>query len=90
MGETLVVPQVQPAEAPAAPSVLKPTMEQLEANCRVSQNWIRAIKRGTFQGGDAMDIATLSDFLVRSNETAIQEFEAAKLIHPEWGHKGKK
>ena len=62
-----------------------PTRDQLEANIKISHNWITAIRSGQFAGGVSLHVATLLDFLQKQNEQATAEYEAAAASHPEWG-----
>ena len=61
-----------------------PTKEQLEANIKVSHNWMTAVRSGTFQGHQAIHIATLLDFLETQNRASVKEFEAM-MPAPEFG-----
>ena len=66
--------------------VAKPTRDQLEANIKVSHNWITAVSSGTFNGAACLHIATLLDFLQQQNKLAVKDFEAMypPAATPEW------
>ena len=69
-----------------AEKVNKPKREELEANIKISQNWITAVKAGNFPGAFAMDIGMLLGFLANQNELAKKDYEA--MFPPaEWGKK---
>jgi len=65
----------------------KPTREQLEANIKISHNWITAIRSGTFAGAQSLHVATLLDFLGKQHEDAVKSYEAAFPAQPEFGKK---
>ena len=55
----------------------KPTREQLEANIKISHNWMTAVGSGTYHGNQSLHIATLLDFLQTENKKAVSAYEAA-------------
>ena len=61
-----------------------PNREQLEANIKISHNWITALRSGTFSGGVALHIATLLDFLEKQNSEAVKTYESTFQKVPDW------
>jgi hypothetical protein len=66
--------------------VQKPTRDQLEANIKISHNWITAIRAGNYGGKDVLHIATLLDFLQNQHNNAVKDFEAQfpPAAAPQW------
>lgn len=66
--------------------VQKPTRDQMEANIKISHNWITAVRAGTYSGKDTLHIATLLDFLQNQNLQAVKDYEAQfpAAAAPEW------
>lgn len=61
-----------------------PSRNELEANIKVSHNWITAVNSGTFHGAASLHIATLLDFLQKQHDAAVAQYEKQSAGHPEW------
>lgn len=79
--------QVPPADKAApVPEGPKPlTREQLEANVKVSMEWLNAMRAGTYPGMVVPQIAGLMGFLTTQHQLALIDYEKASFAHPEWG-----
>lgn len=89
--------EVKPEEIPDAVAALKNvaeevkelakplTRDQLEANVKVSMEWIKAIRAGTYPGSFVAEIAGLVGFLTNQHQLALADYEKESFKHPEWG-----
>lgn len=78
--EKMMLDAQKPTEQPG-----KPTRFELTENIRVAGFWLKALKRGTFLGEDAVAVASLCGFVEKQLDLSTKEFEAESLTHPEWG-----
>lgn len=65
-----------------------PSRNELEANIKVSHNWITAVNSGEFKGSASLHIATLLDFLQKQHDSAVAQYEKQSPAQPEWKDKG--
>jgi hypothetical protein len=69
----------------AATETEVPKKQQLEENIRASDNFRKAVRRGTFQGSDCLAIGGLLKFLDDQHDINLAEYEALSMKNPDWG-----